>query len=266
MNPKLLAPILAAGAILVPAAWYTFRRHTPDVKAVLHRTGVRFTSEEEREELTFKLQQAGLYHVRPEWFAGLRIVLGGGTGLLGLMLLPFGLDLFFVVLLAPLLYFAPMWWLNRKIRKRRYEAKVSLSDFSMLFSVALDAGADVRTAIREAARIVGGPIKEEVDRALAEEATGLTLVDALLRMTDRLDVEELRVLVRAVVQSYRYGSPLADVMREAADRLRSTRRFEIMEAAGRLQVVLIFPVLFFILIPSVFVVMYPAFVRLLEVL
>jgi hypothetical protein len=30
--------------------------------------------------------------------------------------------------------------------------------------------------------------------------------------------------------------------------------------------VLIFPVLFFILIPSVFVVMYPAFMRLLEVL
>lgn len=266
-----LAPFLAALAILVPTVYYTFprskHRDGGGLKAILTRTGVRFVSDESRDELRMRLMKAGLYAVTPEQFMGVRVLLAGTVLPIFLLLLPFRVDVALIValFLAPILYIAPSYWLSRKIRARQSKARTVLGEFTLLFSVALEAGADVRKAFREASRVVGGPLQEEIERALSEEATGTPLMDALQDMTRRLEVEELRVLVRTIVQSYRYGAPLAEMMRETAERMRTLRRYEIMDAAGKLQVVLLFPVLFFILGPMMVVLMYPAFVRLMAV-
>lgn len=265
-----IAPVLAALAILVPTIYYGLPRsgrREGGLRAVLTRTGVRFVNDESRDELRIRLAQAGLYTVTPEEFTGIRVLLTASVLPVFLTLLPFRADaaLIVVLFLAPVLYIAPSNWLSRKIRARQSQARAVLGEFTLLFSVALEAGADVRKALREAARVAGGPLKEEIERALSEEATGVPLTDALTDMTRRLEVEELRVLVRTIVQSYRYGAPLAQMMRETAERMRTLRRYEIMEAAGRLQVALLFPVLFFILGPMMVVLMYPALMRLLEV-
>ncbi|HHY83850.1 MAG TPA: type II secretion system F family protein [Clostridiales bacterium] len=266
-----IAPILAALAILVPTVYYTFprseRRSGGDLQTILTRTGVRFVNDENRDALRMRLMQAGLYAMTPEQFMGIRVLLTGSILPLFLILLPFRVDVAIVValFLAPALYIAPTYWLSRKIRARQSQARAALGEFTLLLSVALEAGADVRKALREASRVSGGPLREEIDRALSEEATGVPLTDALTEMTLRLEVEELRVLVRTIVQSYRYGAPLAQMMRESAERMGMLRRYEIMEASGRLQVALLFPVLFFILGPMMVVLMYPALMRLMEV-
>ena len=264
MDAALAASLLAAGAVAAPALARSVRVERERVHEVLCRTGVRLVSEEERTALGRKLAEAGLYDVSPDWFAGLRWALAGGFAALCLPLLLFGLDFFWVVFLAPVLYVLPGAWLDSRISRRKSQIRLSLADFSVLFSTALSAGADVMLALEEAAKCVGGPLAEEVDRALKECQTGGSVTEALVGMAERCNVDELRGLVRAVVQSYRYGAPLAESVRAHAERMRSARRFEVMEAAGKLTVTMVVPVLLFMLLPSMLVLFYPAVVQLMQ--
>jgi len=259
-----IAALLAAGAVVTPALAKTITMDKDKMREVLCRTGVKLVSEEERGEIGRKLAEAGLHNISPDWFAGLRWALAGGFAALCLPLLLFGLDFFWVVFFAPVLYFLPGVWLNSRISKRKSQIRLSLADFSVLFSTALSAGADIVLALEEAARCVGGPLAEEVDRALREYRTGQSMSDALISMADRCNVDELRSLVRVVVQSYRYGAPLAESMHSHAEQMRTVRRFEVMEAAGKLTVTMVIPVLLFMLLPSMLVLFYPAIVQLME--
>lgn len=260
-----------AGALLVSSAaallflQVLLPRGRGQAKEILCRTGTRFASVEERSTLKRKLVQAGL-ELSPEWFAGLRLALSGGFALIGLPLLLLGLDLFWIVLFAPLLYLLPNVWLNSRITKRKSEIKKGLEDFSVYLSVSLAAGAGLSVALKEAAEGVEGPLKDEVLRALRSYELGKAMSDALEELAERADVNELRSLVRVIVQAYRYGSPLADSMRAHSERMRTVRRFETMEAAGKLTVKLIFPVLVFMLAPAMVTVLYSPIMNLLDAL
>lgn len=238
-------------------------RGQTQAREVLTRTGARWLSPEERNTLSRKLVQAG-WTITVEWFAGLRAALCGGFVLACLPLVFFGLDFFWLIFFAPLLYFAPGIWLNEKIGDRKSLVRLSLSDFSMLLSTALAAGADISTALREAGNGVGGPLAQEVDRALRSQQLGRSITDVLTEMAERVDVDELRTLVRTIVQAYRYGAPLAETMRAHSEQMRTVRRFEVMEMAGKLTVKLTVPVLIFMLLPCMLILGYPAMIALME--
>lgn len=264
MNKVLLASVLAGLAVATPSLKALLPADAARAREVLCRTGARWTSEEERAALARRLAEAGV-EMDPAAFAGLRFALAAGAALALLPFLFLGMDFFWLASLAPLAYFAPNLWLNEKASDRRSAVRLSLADFSVLFSTALSAGADAVTALREAARGVGGPLAQEVERALGEHAVGRDLADALREMAERCNVDELRALVRVISQSHRYGSPLAAAVREHAAQMRMVRRYEVMEAAGKLSVKITVPVLFFILVPVMLALGYPAAVRLLEV-
>ncbi|MGQ9498557.1 MAG: type II secretion system F family protein [Desulfotomaculales bacterium] len=263
LDLAVLAAMAAAGAVAVPAVARQKIAGRQDFREVLCRTGVRWASEDERTAIGLKLAQAGVEE-KPEWFAGLRVLLPAGFAVLCVPLLILGLDLFWAVFLVPLLYFAPNVWLSRKIEARKSAVRLSLPDFSVLLSTALAAGADAATALREAAEGAGGPLKKEIGRALREHDLGRALTDALTDMAERVDVNELRALVRTIVQAYRYGTPLAEAMRAHAEQMRTVRRFEIMEAAGKLTTKLIVPVMIFMLLPCMMSIFYPAAVHLVK--
>lgn len=263
MDKAAISALLIGGTVLLPAVGAGISRSQVSAQEVLCRTGVRWSSEEERSALARKLAQAGL-DVKPEWFAGLRLALSGGFVVACLPLLLLGMDFFWLILLAPVLYFLPGIWLNGKISDRKSAVRMSLADFSIYLSTALSAGADVQTALREAANGTGGPISQEVGRALKEAGLGRNIADVLLEMAERVDVDELRSLVRTIVQAYRYGAPLAETMRAHAEQMRTVRRFEVMEAAGKLTVKLTVPVMVFMLLPCLIALGYPALVSLMK--
>ncbi|MDH7578180.1 MAG: type II secretion system F family protein [Bacillota bacterium] len=260
-----VAALLAGGAVLLPSLSKIAPANRVQVSEVFCRTGVRFSSPEERGRLSRKLAQAGVRE-KPEWFLGLRLSLVGGFLVLFIPLLLAGTDIFWPVLLAPLLYLAPNIWLSGRVSKRKSEIRLALADFTLFLSTALSAGSDIRLALREAAEGVGGALREEVKRALLESGTGKRLADALDEMADRCDVDELRTLARVLNQALRYGSSLADVMQAYSEQMRTVRRFEIMEAANKLSVKLVVPVLLFILGPCMLALGYPAIVGLLKAL
>jgi tight adherence protein C len=89
--------------------------------------------------------------------------------------------------------------------------------------------------------------------------------EALKRLVERVDVDELRHFVLAVVQAESYGIPIAQVLRVQSAELRVRRRQRAEERAQKLPVKILFPLVFCIL-PTLFIVLLgPAIIRASEV-
>lgn len=264
-----VAALLTGAAVALPSLARLIPSNKSQAAEAFCRTGLRWSSEEERGKYARKLAQAGIDR-KPEWFTGMRLTLLGLFLILCVPMMLLGMDIFWPVLLAPFLYIAPDLWLNGRISRRKSEIRLALADYTLFLSTALSAGSDIRLALREAASAVGGPLKEETERALLEsDVTDIrkakSFGEALSEMADRCDVDELRALTRVLVQANRYGTPLAEAMRAHSEQMRTVRRFEVMEAANKLSVKMVFPVLLFMLAPCMIVVGYPALVGLLKV-
>lgn len=258
-----LAALLTGSAVILPALAKVIPKDKDQVADILCRTGLRYKNDE-RSRVAVKLTQAGI-DKKPEWFLGFRLSLMGAFLVMCLPFLFFGMDLFWVILLGPLLYFAPTYWLNMKIAKRKSEIRLSLADFVLYLSTALSAGSDIRLGLREAANSVGGALKKETERTLMECSTAKSFNSAITDMAERCDVDELRTLARVLVQANRYGTPMAEAMRNHSEQMRTVRRFEVMEAANKLSVKMVIPVMLLILGPCMLAIGYPAIVSLLNV-
>lgn len=259
-----LAALLTGGAVALPLLSKVDFQKRGDLNEVFCRTGLRYASEDDRSKYAARLTQAGV-DKPSEWFLGLRLAVVAAFLIVCLPLVILGIDLFWVVLFAPLVYIVPGIWLNGAVRKRKNEIRLSLDSFTILLSVALTAGSSDIAALREAAEGTTGPLKQEINRALIENDTGKNLNDALYDMAERCDVDELWAIVRVIVQARRHGSPLAREMRTHSQAIRNTRRLGVMEEANRLSVKLLFPVLL-ILLSIIAALGYPAVVALFEAL
>jgi tight adherence protein C len=72
-------------------------------------------------------------------------------------------------------------------------------------------------------------------------------------MADRTDVDSVRNLVTMLIQSEQLGTSIARTLRIHGDTLRTQRVQAVEEAAAKLTVKLLFPLVFFIF-PSLFIV------------
>ena len=129
----------------------------------------------------------------------------------------------------------------RRTRARRAEAvRRSLPEVVDLFHVAIASGATVPLAVDAVVRHGDGPIVDELARALAEVALGRRLGDALEDIPARAG-EIVRSLTAALAASDRYGASLAEPLARLADDVRADRRRLAEEAARKVPVKLLFP-------------------------
>lgn len=132
-------------------------------------------------------------------------------------------------------------WARRRAAGRRAEAVLAaLPEAVDLVVLGVEAGANVPIALAALARRGPEPIASEVGRALGEAGRGRRLADALEDLPARLG-EGVRPLVAALVASDRYGAPLADGLARLAADVRGLRRRRAEEAARRVPVKLLFP-------------------------
>jgi tight adherence protein C len=129
--------------------------------------------------------------------------------------------------------------------RRRHEAQVrrSLPEVADLLVVAVGAGLTVHLAVAAVARRTTGPVADELRRVVAEVGLGRRLADALAEVPERLG-EAVRPLVSALVAAERYGGPLLDRLVRLADEARADGRRRAEEAARRVPVTLLFPLVF----------------------
>jgi tight adherence protein C len=144
-----------------------------------------------------------------------------------------------------------------------------LPDALDLLVICAEAGLSLDAALTRVARELGGSAPQ-----LADEF-GLTSVElgflpnrrqALLNLAKRTDLASVRGVVNTLVQTERYGTPLAHALRVLAAEFRDERMLKAEEKAARLPATLTVPMILFIL-PTLFLVLIgPAIIRTLETL
>jgi tight adherence protein C len=150
-------------------------------------------------------------------------------------------------------FFVPNLLVYNLALKRQTLMQQALPDAMDMMTVCVEAGLGFDAAVARVARNITGPLSAEFARMLQEMQFGLSRVEALKAMAARTTVVELRTLVSSLVQASKLGIPIATVMREQASEMRVRRRQRAEEAAQKVTVKILFP-LIFCLLPALFVV------------
>jgi tight adherence protein C len=210
-----------------------------------------------------RLHQAGYRGNRAiRIFWGLRIFLAIALGFAGLLiaLLSNASMQDFLVLAgvsALLGYMLPALTVFRKARARVLEMRETLPDALDLIVVCVEAGMGVDAALNRVGReqnAQGLALGEELLLATQEMQAGAPRKEALLRLSDRVGVDEFRQLVTFLTQSEEMGGSIARSLRVYAETMRDKRSQAAEEAARKTVIKLIFPLVFFIL-PAIFIIL-----------
>lgn len=134
----------------------------------------------------------------------------------------------------------PVLGRRRAARQRADVIVRSLPEIVDLFHLAVTAGLTVPLAVGAVVRRADGPLADELRAALAEVALGRRIGDALEDVPARAG-EVTRPLLAALVASDRYGAPLGDALGRLAAEVRADRRRRAEEAARKVPVKLLFP-------------------------
>ena len=151
----------------------------------------------------------------------------------------------------------PYFHVSRKVRKRQESIRLALPDSLDLMVVCVEAGLALNQAMVRVA--------EEIDRVSPEMSEELTVVnleiragtprdEALRNFSERTGVEDVKAFVSMLLQTDRFGTSIADSLRVHADTLRTKRRQRAEEAAAKLTVKMLFPLIMFVF-PAFFVVL-----------
>jgi tight adherence protein C len=150
-------------------------------------------------------------------------------------------------------YLAPRAWLDRKVNDRQKLIERQLPDVIDQLTVSVEAGLGFDAAMARSAEGRSGPLADELTRVLQDIQVGVERQDALDRMVERTDVNDLRQFVVSVRQATKHGLPIAKILRIQSQEFREKRRARVEEKAAKLPVKIVFPLVFCIL-PSLFVV------------
>ena len=123
-------------------------------------------------------------------------------------------------------FMARDWWLGERIKKRE---KMLITEFPALAEL----------------------------MALAQTRTGSGLLPALYDFARRTQVPALNRFVDGVAVAIERGTPLADVLRAQAQDARDNAKRELMETAGKKEIAMLAPVVFFILPLTVVFAIFP---------
>jgi tight adherence protein C len=213
-----------------------------------------------------KLLQAGIR--RKEWAVAvifgrlvLPIVIGGP-----ILYMVYGTDMFLdwsafkkyglVAVGFILSYKAPDIYLKNKITKRSHAIRKGLPDALDLLVICAEAGLTVDAAFARVSRELGKAYPE-----LGEEFS-LTAIElgfltdrrmAFENLANRIDLDAIRGVVTTMIQTEKYGTPLASALRVLSSEFRNERMMRAEEKAARLPAIMTVPLILFIL-PVLFIV------------
>ena len=129
-------------------------------------------------------------------------------------------------------FLAPDAWLERQARARLRALRAGLPDALDLLAVGTAAGRSPMAGLSELGR-GDGPLARELAMLSAESGCGSPQSEALASLRRRAPVREVAAMCGVIERSRRYGSPLADQLREQATALRGVQRRRIEEHAAR---------------------------------
>jgi tight adherence protein C len=237
---------------------------TDRIKAIL--SSMKVLQDSQVKAAQIKLMQAGIRSkeyavavifgrlVLPIVFGGLMVYLVYGTDMFATYspIKRYGI----VAMTFILSYKAPDIFLKNKITKRSNLIRKGLPDALDLLVICAEAGLTVDAAFNRVARELGKAYPE-----LGDEFT-LTAIElgflserrqAFENLAMRVKLDALKGVVTTMVQTEKYGTPLASALRVLSAEFRNERMMRAEEKAARLPAIMTVPLILFIL-PVLFVV------------
>jgi len=153
-------------------------------------------------------------------------------------------------------FFGPDLVVTRLISARQESISRALPEALDLLVICMEAGLGIDQAMTRVAdeiRTTSPPLAEELQTINREQRAGKRRLDAWRSMADRVDVVFVRQFVSMLVQTERFGTPIAHALGQFADSLRLRRTQAAAETAAKTGAKLLFPLVVFIF-PSIFVV------------
>ncbi len=231
----------------------------------------------EKSSLRLRFLHAGVRSpAAPAAFFGTKTLLALGLPMLGLVALNLaGGSLKTTQLLLALLglaavgYYGPNLLLSQAVARRQREIFESFPDALDMMTVCVEAGLGTEAAMVRVAddlQIKSPALAEELHLVNLELRAGADRERALRNLALRTGVEEVDGFVSMISQAERFGTSIAASLRVHADMLRTVRRQRAEEAAAKIALKLLFPLIFCIFPSLMVVLMGPAMIQIHRVL
>ncbi len=161
-------------------------------------------------------------------------------------------------------YYLPNLVLSRLVARRQREIFEHFPDAIDLTTVCVEAGLGLDAAmvrVAEEMEMNSLPLAAELHLVTLEMRAGSPKDKALRNLALRTGVEEVDTLVAMLIQADRFGTSIADSLRVHAESLRTKRRLRAEEAAAKIPLKLLFPLIFCIFPSMLLVLLGPSFIH-----
>ncbi len=166
-------------------------------------------------------------------------------------------------------YYLPNAVLARAVFVRQREIFEVFPDALDLLTVCVEAGLSLERSLGKVAaeiHIKSVVLAQEMQLLLMEMRAGFSKDRALRNLALRTGVEDIDTLVAMLIQSERFGTSMGSSLRVHAENLRTKRRLRAEEAAAKVALKLLFPLIFCIFPLLLLVLMGPAMISLYRAL
>jgi tight adherence protein C len=155
-----------------------------------------------------------------------------------------------------------------RVRKKRYKAiQRSLPDVLDLMTICAEAGLSLAAMLERVSRELGisyPEIAQEISMTSIELGFLPDRNKALLNLAERCTLPEVRGIVSVLIQTEKYGTPIAQALRVLSAEFRVSRMLRAEQKAAQLPALMTVPMILFIL-PTLFIVIIaPAAVKLMD--
>jgi tight adherence protein C len=164
---------------------------------------------------------------------------------------------FWMIALPSVGFIAPNIALTRLIKRRREKIRRSIPDAIDLLVICVDAGLGIDQALLRVGQELGvshPQITEELLQINREQRAGKPRIQAWADMALRSQLSDIDSFASMLLQTERFGTPIARALSVFADTIRVKRRQLAEQMAAKTTVKIIFPLVFFIF-PSIFIVL-----------
>lgn len=151
-------------------------------------------------------------------------------------------------------FFAPVFWLGRKIKARQKAILKQLPDAMDLLTISVESGLGFDAAMQKVAQKWDNELSKAFARVLSEIRVGKLRREGLRDMAARIEVPDFTNFIAAIIQADQLGVSIAKVLRIQSEQMRIKRRQRAEEQANQAPIKMLIP-LAFLVFPSIFIVL-----------
>lgn len=161
----------------------------------------------------------------------------------------------------------PILAIDFQLKQHRRSVAEGLPSALELLAICVSVGLSLESALQRVAaeiKMSSPALSDEFALTWAEIAISPNREQALANLAERVNVPAVRSVIGTLNQSLRFGTPLTQSLRNAANDMRNRQMIELEEKANRLPALLTIPVMLFIM-PTIFLIVGgPAALRLMD--